>query len=263
MRFQEITVLALNANYVGSDWFDQYPSLRFVTAVVNRNELFASTLKQHGQSYEFKAVEPDQTDMVAETEPKPFNSGILPVGDPDTDGMKEQINLRTTKNHADLEEVMFEKETINKEIGRNTLEWLEAVYKTSRGFELGTFDSSLLATTMKTQSLKWEGLALGYISDVVSMALTFIIDLLCLTCPDARVRNGLMSMLMEGLMAKYKGAFDSVRFLLHVERTGTPTTLNHYFNDNLEKRFVISGPIPSLLAVTDGYLVVKIACMLL
>lgn len=69
---------------------------------------------------------------------------------------------------------------------------------------------------MKTQSAKWEGLALGYISDVISMAHTFITDLLHLICPDVRVRDGLMSVMMEELMAKYKCALDNVRFLLHV-----------------------------------------------
>ena len=85
--------------------------------------------------------------------------------------------ISTTKNHIELDEATIENETISTQIHSNTLEWLATVYKTSRGFELGTFDNSLIAMTMKTQSSKWEGLALGYISDIVSMAHTFIIDL--------------------------------------------------------------------------------------
>lgn len=53
MQFQEIATSALNANYVGSDWFDQQLSLRFATAVVNRNEKFATMLEDHGHVYAF------------------------------------------------------------------------------------------------------------------------------------------------------------------------------------------------------------------
>ena len=107
-----------------------------------------------------------------------------------------------------------------------------------------TFDSSLLAMTMKAQSSKWEEIALAYISDVVTMAHTFIVDLLRLVCPSLRVHEGLMSILMDDLMAKYKTAFDSAQLLLRLERMGTPITLNHYFNDNLEKRYVALRSFP-------------------
>ena len=78
-------------------------------------------------------------------------------------------------------------------------------------------------------------IAIGYIKDVISMAHTFIRDLLRIVCLDLRVREALMAVLMDELLVKYKAALDHVHFLLHVERTGTPATLNHYFTDNLEK----------------------------
>ena len=240
-HFQEITALAVTTNYVGCDWFDEYSSLRFLTAVVNRNELLAENFQRYGHSYEFKVAESNQNKTVPALKPESYASGS--EMSLEAENRKEQISLRTTEDHVDLEELMYDQNTACKEINSDTLNWLMAVYKTSRGFELGTFDASLLAMTMKTQSYKWEGLALGYISDVVSMAHTFIIDLLRLVCPEARVREGLMSLLMDELMAKYKSAFDHVHFLLGVERTGTPTTYNHYFNDSLEKWFVLCFPI--------------------
>lgn len=89
--------------------------------------------------------------------------------------------------------------------------------------------------TMKSQSSKWEPIAVGYIKDVIGMAHTFIRHLLRLVCPDHRARESLMSVLMDDLLIKYKASLDHVRFLLHVERTGTPATLNHYLADNLGK----------------------------
>lgn len=236
MQFQDITILALNANYGGNDWFDQWPSLRFATAVTKRNELFADTMERYGHTYELKAS-------------KLAQKSKLPAADKSND----QISIRTIPKHIDLSEVTVEDETISKKICRNTMEWLSRVYGSSRGFELGTFDSSLIAITMKTQSSKWEKLALGYISDLASMAHTFIVDLLRLLCPDSRVRDGLMSVMTERLIEKYKDALDHVRFLLHVERMGRPTTLNRCFHENLEERYFIlfHAPIISSLIIAQ------------
>ena len=248
MKFQETTALALNAQYVGSDWFDQCASLRFATAVTKRNELFAGIMEQYGHSYEFKAVKLDQPAVTPTADPVKENVAEEP---------NDQISCRTTTNNVELDEVTIGNEKIDRKISNNTMDWLTSVYWSSRGFELGTFDSSLIAITMKTQSARWEGLALGYISDLISMAHTFITDLLKLICPDVHVRDSLMSVMMEGLMVKYKGALDNVRFLLHVERVGKPTTLNPGFHKNLEDRYMISHSIFTLLAQADEYIDVK------
>ena len=229
-----MTSLALNAHYMGNNWFDEHTSLRFATVVTERNELFVSTMEQYGHTYEFGIGEPDQppemaTDGSSEDDTKD-------VGE-ETD---DQISCRTTTNNVELEEVTIANEKISKNTSHDTMEWLTTVYWGSRGFELGTFDSSLIAITMKTQSARWEGLALGYISDVISMAHTFITDLLHLICPDVRVRDGLISVMIEELMAKYRSAIDYVRFLLHVERMGRPLTLNSGFQENLEERYITS-----------------------
>ena len=43
-----------------------------------------------------------------------------------------------------------------------------------------------------------------------------------------------MSLLMDRLMEKYQSAISHVKFLLEIELDGTPATLNHCFNENLE-----------------------------
>lgn len=234
---------------MGSNWFDDCTSLRFATAVTERNELFAGTMEQYGHTYEFEAVEPDQTLEMAMAE-----SATVDVAKE----VNDLISCRTTTNNVELDEVTIANEEISTKTCHDTMKWLTTVYWSSRGFELGTFDSSLIAITMKTQSARWEGLALGYISDVISMAHTFITDLLQLICPDVRVRDGLMSVMMEELMAKYKGALDNVRFLLHVERMGRPTTLNPGFHRNLEERYIASQSTLSLLDQANGYSAAKI-----
>lgn len=39
---------------------------------------------------------------------------------------------------------------------------------------------------------------------------------------------------MDGLVKRYQKAIEQVDFILTVERSVTPITFNHYFNDNLE-----------------------------
>jgi len=234
MRFQEIVTSALTANYVNCDWFDENQNLRFATKVVNRNEIFANTLERHGHSYIFDdALSDNPKEEYAGSEQE--DEEDAGSEQEDEEELDQNIQIRFNDTPASLEELAASPETIDNQTSEDILIWLTKVYTDSRGFELGTFDSSLLAMTMKTQSSNWEPIAIGYIKDVIVMAHEFISDLLNLICPDSRVRDGLMSALMDGLLAKYKRALDHVHFLLHVERTGTPATLNHYFNDNLQK----------------------------
>lgn len=52
---------------------------------------------------------------------------------------------------------------------------------------------------------------------------------------DTQMSSKILSLLMDDLVKKYKHAMSTVDFLLRIEHEGTPTTLNHYFNDNLKK----------------------------
>lgn len=88
---------------------------------------------------------------------------------------------------------------------------------------------------MREQSKKWNSLALGYVSDAVTIVHNFVTELLRIVYPDARVRRGLISLLTDHLIERYKKAVDQVVFVLQVERSEKPATQNHYFNDTLEK----------------------------
>lgn len=238
-RFQDVTSLALGAQYGADDLFDQNPGLRLATAIVNRNENLSEDVETCGHTYEFDDETPSGSEPFS-VEEKLSVDDTSSLGDQkgdvyDVDEHDDDVRTRKTVSHPELEDIMQESEVLDKPIADGMHSWLTTVYRTSRGFELGTFDSSLLAITMKNQSEKWGGLALGYISDIVTIVHSFVSDLLALVCPAERTRAGLFSMLMDELVERYKNAFDQIRFILRVERTGTPLTLNHYFNENLEK----------------------------
>jgi hypothetical protein len=236
-KFQTIVRAALSANYVSDDCFDKQKNLRFATAVVNRNEILAKTLDEHGHAYDFVKAQPATQipnlsrkiswEFQAEDEDEVMESPKK---------VSEKEKTTRVRFHGDpdgLDELPVVEKTILNQPQEGISKWLTSVYLTSRGFELGTFDGALLAMTMKTQSAKWETIAMSYIKDIISMAHMFIQDLLRVVCPDHRVREALMSVLLDELLAKYKAALDFVGFLLQVERT--PATLNHYFADNLHK----------------------------
>ena len=145
-------------------------------------------------------------------------------------------SVRYEKTHPDLEDIMQDNLQIVPPKVFGIKQWLESVYKSSRGFEMGTFDASLLPIIWKKQSANWEALALGYVDDIVSLVHSFTVDLLANICKDTRARQALNSVLLDQLVERYKKSIDHTKFLLTIERSGTPMTMNHYFADNLQKR---------------------------
>lgn len=147
---------------------------------------------------------------------------------------KGTIKTRYLESHPDLEEVIHGNIFLCEPDSRSIQAWLKEVYRNAWGFEIGTLNSSLLRVTMKRQAVKWRDLALGYIADVVTMVHTFVVDLLSVVCPIERIRSGIMSLLIDGLVDQYKSAILHVEFIIETELNGTPATLNHNFTDNLE-----------------------------
>ena len=219
INFQEVVRLALAAQYGNHDCFEKHPNLRLATDMVTRNERFSLDMDQWGHTYTFDC---DEFDL----EP------TVPYADDD----EPNLVVRTQPDNADLEEVVLDHLKVDDLVKEHTLDWLMEEYQTSRGFRLGTFDNSLLSTTLKAQTVRWTSLALGYISDIITLAHNFFKLLLKLVCPDDRARNAILATLMDHPLCGYKGAYKLVEHLLRLERSGTPITLNHYFNDPLQKK---------------------------
>jgi hypothetical protein len=231
IRFQKIVSLALDAKYGSDDLFDDDPSLRLATAVISRNSQFAAELDDWGLEYRFSPTADSSNDLASKVEE------IDPSADlrDDESANIDTINTRKVADSPELDEILHEAENLAACKQQGIAQWLKTVYEGSRGFGLGTFDSSIIATTMKKQSSKWTGLALGYVSDVVAITHTFITKVLSSICVEEYVTRELLSALMDGLMRRYLKALDQVRFLLVVERMGTPMTLDDDLNDNIEK----------------------------
>lgn len=229
-QFQRLVVLSIDAKY-GSDAAFDNSTMRLATLVSERNAMFSDELAKNGQEYRFTSQDMSFDESEQDLPPPLTWTALEPPGI--ESGATFQV--RKFDDISGLEELLLNQEMPLTSNGKSIAHWLRAVYESSRGFELGTFDSSILGATMKVQSTKWTALALGYISDVVTIVHRFITQILDLICPDLQVKTELLSVLNDGLFERYKRAIDQVHFLLRVERNGTPMTLNHYFNDNLEK----------------------------
>ena len=241
-RFQTIASFALRAYYGGDDIFDTDKSLRLATAVVDRNSVFSDDVYEKGNTMEFK-------NDVLDSEEDDSN---------DEDGestVEHSLAVRYQDTFEQLDDLLPEDYEIVMPKVTGIKSWLEEAYKSSRGFELGTFDASLLPIIWKKQSTNWDALALGYISDIVSLVHGFTMKVLRNICPDEHIRRGLHSVLLDRLVERYRKGIDHTKWLLAVERSGTPLTVNHYFADNLEKRYVqmIKFEARLLIVSSAGY----------
>lgn len=98
------------------------------------------------------------------------------------------------------------------------------------------FGSSLLSTLFREQSKNWTSITLCYVSRTILIIHHFIKQTLAFICSDPRVWTELWeNQILEALQKSYDRAMKHANFLLKMEREGIPYTLNHYFNDNLQK----------------------------
>jgi hypothetical protein len=223
IRFQTLVSDALQAGYSRAEMFGSNPTLRLATQTINRGELFAKALDSHGHVYQFQ---PENTSI---------QSGISRL----TMHGSDEVGVRMVKDHPDIEDLTYENTSVPAPSGNDIIDWIDELYRDSRGFELGTFDATILGVILKDQAANWACLAQGYISDVIALVHNFIVEVLQKIAPSRRVSDGIRSLLLDDLTQMYREAIDHTQFLLDIELNGTPATYNDYFNEHLQKRYVI------------------------
>ena len=235
IHFQDIASAAARADYGLAAFFEKDKNLRLATAAVNRGAAFASTMAEWGHKLNFhdsNDVEAILDEELSEVLDEDLNEL------PDEEEEEESVTVRLVPDHLDICDMLPKNATIPKPNGSDIFAWLKSVYMESRGFELGTFASSILAVTMQKQAQKWRDLAYGYVNDIITLVHSFVLALLDHVVPNRHVQGGLRSLLVDDLRSRYRAAIDHTTFLLDVELDGAPATYNHYFNDTLGKRYV-------------------------
>ena len=261
-RFQTVSALALKAQYGSDEVFEHKnkSSLKLATAVVTRNAVFAEDIQARGHSMAFKKDDKDEVTNEPSTKssdaapfvnqmpasfagsasntPRSTNFATLAANSqqPVAEVMDQFKSVKCKSSYPELEDVIIPNQKIPRPRASSDIKkWLKDIYASSRGFELGSFDASILPVVWKEQSANWDPIAMGYISDIVCIVHQFTQDLLQAICKDERVLQGINDVLLDHLMERYKKSIEHAKFILAVERSGTPLTTNHYFMDNLEK----------------------------
>ncbi|KAK1992733.1 interferon-induced GTP-binding protein Mx1 [Colletotrichum falcatum] len=211
--FQDAARRARDGHYSGMAMFDKNPELRLVTRIVGINEEFNNVFALRGHTRNF--------DGPAESE------GII----------KEQPKLaKPIKIDRKLASILREVDYVCPEpLNDSLLNDIERVFYQSRGAELGSFGGSVLAQVFKEQSKKWRPLVLQHASRAIIILQNFVSHVLRLRCPDSNTFEELHdNFLFPKLRISYHRAMEHARFLVDVELSGQPYTLNHYFNNNLQ-----------------------------
>jgi hypothetical protein len=241
-KFQEITTYALEARYARNTLFQDKTNLRLATTLVDLNDRFTNDMEKKGHTVQFSNSSPTTEAAAAN---KPSANVSLSVGVRD--------------EYPELSDVIQESWQCPLPLDDDIFDWIKREYKESRGFELGTFNPSILSTLFQEQTSKWAGLTEAYISDAISSVHKFIDALLSALCSDEQVKLNLWTFMLEELIRRYKKTMEHVKFVVRTEREGELLTLNNNFNKNLQKarmeRFMtnVRGHATTVYDVNGGH----------
>ncbi|KAI0489905.1 hypothetical protein F4859DRAFT_171951 [Xylaria cf. heliscus] len=234
--FQSITRDALTAYYTGNEIFSDRHDLRLITRIVEASECYADEMLNNGHMRPFLYDKKDDENLVEETcessAGENANEEYVSISE------KQGVNFsEIAQDYPELEEIF---DSCNGSLADTTacgiMEYIEDVYKSSRGQDLGTFGNGLLGTLFKEQSKKWEDITMEHMSVVIYHVHQFISEVVKSICPDPRVHEELWNgYLLEELMTSYRKAMNHARFLLRIEREGSPLTLKHSFSEHIQK----------------------------
>lgn len=254
VNFQRLVTLALNATHGADNSFAVHARLRIAPAVMSRMKTFSDEMAQYGHTFAFRSQEIKKSE---DNETGSDESGSEESDDEESDdnkddgdgqdqsiiqGSDDTLDCREEEDLAELIEILHTQTRLPFPEREGINEWIQQAFSSNRGFELGIFNASLLATCMKKQCSKWEDISLGFLSDVIVMVHGFIDAALTSVCNDQNIRDALMNRLSDELIRRYQKAVSNTQFLLKVESSDAPMTHNHYFNDNLQKRQVCLKP---------------------
>lgn len=245
-QFKRLASAALIANHGADDVFDAKKALRLIPTVMLRLNRFSRDMATFGATFSFLAA--DDKEAKSKSKNNPFAMMSIELSsdeedDEDDEDDYEQSALKgetgiTTRAEADINElsaILHPSTEHASPLAGEIKDWLLTVFYDNRGFELGTFNPSILATVMKKQTVKWVDISLGVVSDVIVMVHRFIQTALQCICSDREICRALSNTLYDELLVRYQKALDNTKFLIEVQNSSTPMTLNHYFSDNVQK----------------------------
>lgn len=144
--------------------------MRLATLIVDFNSVFSEDLEKRGHAVNFS-----ETKSSPSKELKPVRSRKLKLkGSLDiffTDKKPAEGQDTTTIDYLKYPELINVLPTVSTApplLLDDIMNWIEREYKSSRGFELNTFNPTILPTLFQGLSTKWEDLAGMYVSKFIA-----------------------------------------------------------------------------------------------
>ena len=111
MEFQKLVAEALLSNYGRADVFNENPTLRLATAVVNRSELMSEAITTKGHTFHFESSD------IENSPPKDSPNSVRKA--PDFGGLKLDddkpeaiLEVRQVQDHPELEGLVYTPEKL-------------------------------------------------------------------------------------------------------------------------------------------------------
>lgn len=174
---------------------------------------FSEDMATYGATYAFKTKTPEgRKDM----------SPIIPENEENIDMVDVSLerdpifDIREIDDHENLVDVVPPVQSLPLPHSSSIHALLQQVFQGNRSFELGTFNPSILGTTMNIQCPKRWDVSLDFLGDVITLIHRFVETALNATRSDRAVRECLGRKLLEQFLACYQTAIARSKFLLKV-----------------------------------------------
>ena len=160
-KFQEITTFVVEAQYGRHQLLQDNRNMRLTTLIVDFNSAFSEDLEKRGYTVNF--CESKFPSGKSRRKPKSMSfrklkfKGYLSMSFPEKqvgEGQNEGSSTVESLEYSELLNVLSTTSNCSLPLLENTMGWIEREYKSLRGFELGTFNSSILLTLFQELSTK-------------------------------------------------------------------------------------------------------------
>ncbi|KAK3313395.1 putative dynamin [Apodospora peruviana] len=220
-NFQTFARAALNADYSVHESFGS-DEIRLITNVANITERFGWEFKNWAHVYSFE----DEGDEESEDEDESSSSPQPPRAVDYEDLAPEEF--------PELDGILVVDWT-QQQPNEGIMEWIERIYRRSRGLDLWTYSSGLSSSVFREQSVKWDLMTRQYLSKIILVLHRFVVRTLDSICTDEKVRDELKSSLMHDLLERYEIGMKQAVFLVSVEREKRPYTLTGDFHERVQE----------------------------
>ncbi|RSM14221.1 hypothetical protein CEP52_001417 [Fusarium oligoseptatum] len=229
-RFTQIKNCGLDAYYSRHKIFHEQEELRLITRIREINEAFANVVFDKGHTRNFQPPGEKKED-------KQSGSGDSDVESQETirDDLydDEMTFLIPLVGELELGDSILHEAYRCPNPEDDILTFIEREYRSSRGYELGTFGGEMLPTNFKEQSKKWSPMARAHVSNAILIVHHFIRSVLDACCLDDTIRDELWNFIVDDLQERYRRAVEHTEFLLEVEFEGKSITYSPAFNKKL------------------------------